>query len=1214
MLETRVKPQLLRLIQMYTVRLNVVCCYTCWFPHDQCECPGAGFGQSAHDYHRPWTHPTSIASSTTTTTPGTFTAPPATTGLQTAQAVPLCAGVISHSSHPSLDPNLGISQPVAPPPGMTPPPWLTSQVSYPSTPQPPPALMSMNLGPARQASPCSSASAASATGSSTPAYPYPAASVRLPLMSDVIRQYLPSTQQQRTATPYQQQVANPVKSVPKQQATPTGEQGATTQSKGTPPPQHGGGDAPYSGRGSRMGPPSTPRQPRGRGTPRGTMRGSASYRNSGSYRNLVFTRGSAPTRGLSGRGRGQSPAHAAASSPQASAQASGGAEVQRRKSTGWKGEVRAILRRFLPTNLTEQELEDKIEPVVQAMAEDYAGWFLQRDDNPFMFTGYLAQLWQRVHGSLRPGLYGDMLWVRPRSWFHGRIIELGRLNQVPHLQGTQPPAKWSTDMPPSMHSADGQRSRYYRVRDRIAAELQRYSVAIRQNPTALGALWDIYRLLVALDESLSRCVRELSQMEVLMKCCESVIRPAFDLPPPPAEGDIPPRPPRPTPQSTGVATHRGQREAPQPFPEEQEMDVTISPTSEEVAEGNRRKDAFLRWYNNLSDPPAFTIQSAPEESPESTDQTQSTSVPPVESDTQDQTIPLSIVRPLTQAQTQIAETRTESISQTPTVPASSSTSSTLQPPANLPAQASTSRVLASAAIGGARPKTSTTGSKPQPPKDKRKNASKRSASKRDYHSDLEDEPPFLLSGDKRRRVANEQLHQAAWESPYRGKPELTLAFEARHPADGAREWQQLTNLTVMMIHEFLIKCSVSGEATCRPEVQQYLSNIMPSVTDYLPAHVNEGNPDVRGMDYGYTLWVATWLMQLDMHVAFREEAPFRTSLSEQRSGSYMELFLATGLASISLEDIRQRSRRDCYNRCLQEQVNLERRMAINQRALETREVELRAREAELGQIDPNDPVADALVQTSKLAIEAASDRLNTAVDARDHLRDQSLFLNEQIQIFRQEVEARSPPTRPPLSLPSASQGTPDVETTPAVAVEVPSCSPIPVTDTPPTEAVVTQAVVASSNLSWEEQVQQESALRAQSLPATTDEEVRSYDFQAFQMLVPSADETPSAQEGADEVLNMETGPEHDVPLSQEDNILTGEGSQVQGFPTDLASTDGPSPGVAGPLSELGLDEDDDLLDYDEENQVKTVETESETVQEETEEGTEPSEDQGDSNL
>ena len=48
--------------------------------------------------------------------------------------------------------------------------------------------------------------------------------------------------------------------------------------------------------------------------------------------------------------------------------------------------------------------------------------------------------------------------------------------------------------------------------------------------------------------------------------------------------------------------------------------------------------------------------------------------------------------------------------------------------------------------------------------------------------------------------------------------------------------------------------------------------------------------------------------------------------------------------------------------------------------------------------------------------------------------------------------------------------------------------------------------------------------------------------------------------------------------------------------------------------ELGLDENDDPLDYDDENQVGTVETESETVQEETEEGTELSDDQGDSDL
>ena len=209
---------------------------------------------------------------------------------------------------------------------------------------------------------------------------------------------------------------------------------------------------------------------------------------------------------------------------------------------------------------------------------------------------------------------------------------------------------------------------------------------------------------------------------------------------------------------------------------------------------------------------------------------------------------------------------------------------------------------------------------------------------------------------------------------------------------------------------------------------------------------------------------------------------------------------------------------------------------------------------------------------------------------------------------------QSAPTRPPLSLPSASQETPDVEATPAVAVEVKPCSPVPVTNTPPTEAIATQAVVASPNLSWEEQVQRESALHTQSTPEMTTTEVRSYDFQTFQMVVPSADEAPPAQEGADEVLNMETVPEHDVPLSQEDNILTGEESQVPGFPAERASTDGPSPGVAGPLSELGLDENDDLLDYDDETQVGTVETESETVQEETEEGTELSEDQGDSDL
>ena len=53
---------------------------------------------------------------------------------------------------------------------------------------------------------------------------------------------------------------------------------------------------------------------------------------------------------------------------------------------------------------------------------------------------------------------------------------------------------------------------------------------------------------------------------------------------------------------------------------------------------------------------------------------------------------------------------------------------------------------------------------------------------------------------------------------------------------------------------------------CHPEVPEYLINTIPPVEDYLPAHDPESVPDVHAMDHGYTLWVGTWLKQLDMHV------------------------------------------------------------------------------------------------------------------------------------------------------------------------------------------------------------------------------------------------------------------------------------------------------------------------------------------------------------
>ena len=309
---------------------------------------------------------------------------------------------------------------------------------------------------------------------------------------------------------------------------------------------------------------------------------------------------------------------------------------------------------------------------------------------------------------------------------------------------------------------------------------------------------------------------------------------------------------------------------------------------------------------------------------------------------------------------------------------------------------------------------------------------------------------------------------------------------------------------------------------------------------------------------------------------------------------------------MDIEDIRLRSRRDCYDRCLKELVCLEKRVAINQTALEKREKDLRDREAELNRIDMSDPDSAALVRTSQLAIEAASDRLNTAINGRDRLHDQGLFLNEQVQIYQQEVEAESALRGPPPPLCSASQEASDAGATPVVAVEVKLCSPTPVTTAPPSDATVVQAIVASSNLSWEEQVAAHVDSAPPSTESTTTTEARNYDFQTFQMVVPSTGEVPSVSDVTDEVLNMETGPEDDIPLSQEDNLLTEAESQEPGFQVDNTPTDGPSPGVSGPLGELVLGEDEDLLDDydDEETPVETEETEPEMVQEGTDEGTE----------
>ena len=85
------------------------------------------------------------------------------------------------------------------------------------------------------------------------------------------------------------------------------------------------------------------------------------------------------------------------------------------------------------------------------------------------------------------------------------------------------------------------------------------------------------------------------------------------------------------------------------------------------------------------------------------------------------------------------------------------------------------------------------------------------------------------------------------------------------------------------------------------------------------------------------------------------------------------------------------------------------------------------------------------------------------------------------------------------------------------------------------------------------------------------------------MVVPSMGEALSVPEATDKVLNMEMGPEDDVPVSQEDNLLTepsqSEESQDQDCRVDSATVNGPLSCIAAPFSNLDIDKDEpELLD------------------------------------
>ena len=85
-------------------------------------------------------------------------------------------------------------------------------------------------------------------------------------------------------------------------------------------------------------------------------------------------------------------------------------------------------------DISAEEAEKLITPVLDHMWHNRAQWYWLKEDNLVEFSQLLNDLFQEIHNRHIPGMDPYVRWIKPGSWHHRSMLEREELNRCPHLQ------------------------------------------------------------------------------------------------------------------------------------------------------------------------------------------------------------------------------------------------------------------------------------------------------------------------------------------------------------------------------------------------------------------------------------------------------------------------------------------------------------------------------------------------------------------------------------------------------------------------------------------------------------------------------------------------------------------------------------------------------------------------------------------------------------
>ena len=129
------------------------------------------------------------------------------------------------------------------------------------------------------------------------------------------------------------------------------------------------------------------------------------------------------------------------------------------KSEGWRKDAHrmyAFLLAQSDPDISAEEAEKLITPVLDHMWRSRARWYWLKEDNPVEFSRLLNDLFQEIHNRRIPGMDSYVRWIKPGSWYHRSVLEREELNRCPHLQ-------YAPHLPPNVTRPSDATLRSYRA-------------------------------------------------------------------------------------------------------------------------------------------------------------------------------------------------------------------------------------------------------------------------------------------------------------------------------------------------------------------------------------------------------------------------------------------------------------------------------------------------------------------------------------------------------------------------------------------------------------------------------------------------------------------------------------------------------------------------------------------------------------------------------